>query len=527
MPTLTFQKNALKALLKQNISDEHLRETITMLGTDIDSFDEEISVEIFPNRPDILSVPGLARAVNTFLGWQDIPTYVAQKGAGEVHVKKDVAQVRSHTRCCIVRGLSLTDEKLQHIIDLQEKLHITFGRHRKKVAIGIYPLNKIKLPITYTAKNPQDITFTPLEMDREISADKLLTEHPTGKKYAHLLKDANVYPVFVDANNTVLSMPPIINSKEAGEVTQDTTDVFIECSGNDPRTLMQGLNMIACALSDLGGTIEEMMVLYDTGEMVLCPDLRMQQLPLDRAYVAQRAGIPQESIDASLTKSGLSVQEDTVLIPPYRTDFWHQVDLVEEAAIGFGYTNITPTIPDTHTIGGLLSETKQETTIRSLLSGLGMQEVMNWHLTSRGVPLANSLTEHYTALRENLLDGVLDVLQKNTSNSYPQQLYELGVVFSDDNTKETHVAEKRSVCAVFCEEKTSYTHARQALEVLARTLGWTIAFSEHEDPRFIPGRCAYVRGDVEGVLGEIHPEQLVHRGILFPTSAFDVIIHKK
>lgn len=522
MPTLTFQKNALTALIENSLSDEELREAITMLGTDIDSFGEEISVEIFPNRPDLLSVPGLARALNTFLGWKPMKTYTAHKGSGEVHVKNAVAKVRPHTRCCIVRGLSLSEDLLEHIIDLQEKLHITFGRNRKKVAIGIYPLQDITLPITYTAKKPKDIVFTPLEMNKKLSADKLLAEHPTGKTYAHLLEGAEVYPVFLDAESTVLSVPPIINSKEAGEVTVETTDVFVECSGSDGRVLMQALNIIVCALADLGGEIEEMTVLYESGEMALCPDLRPQQLPLDRAYVAQRAGIPEDAIDTSLEKAGLVVDTDVVHIPPFRTDFWHPVDLVEEAAIGYGYTNITPTVPDTHTIGGLLPETTQETNIRAILSGLGMQEVMNWHLTSRGVPLANPLTEHYTALRSNLLDGVLDVLKKNTSKHYPQHLYELGVVFSEDDAAETAVAEKRALCAVLCGESASYTSARQALQAVASTHGWDITFAPATDERFIEGRCARVTGDVEGVIGEIHPQQLVSRGVVFPTSAFDV-----
>ncbi len=522
MPTLTFPKQSLTRLLKKELSDQELRDAITMLGTDIDSFDEEVSVEIFPNRPDLLSVPGLARAVNMFLGFEKPKKYTARKGTGEVHVKNAVADVRAHTRCCIVRGVSLDEEKIEQIIELQEKLHITFGRNRKKVAIGIYPLEDITLPITYTAKKPSEIVFTPLEARKEMNGEELLVEHPTGKKFAHLLQGHKLYPVFLDANDTILSVPPIINSKAAGEVTKNTTDVFVECSGSDARVLTQALNMIVCALADMGGTIEEMTVLYENGEMALCPDLREQEMTLDIDYVASRAGIPPEGVVKGLENMGLHIKGNTIYIPAYRTDFLHPVDLVEDAAIGYGYANITPTIPNVHTIGGLLFETTQETNIRAILSGLGMQEVMNWHLTAEGVELANPLTEQYTALRSNLLDGALDVLKKNTSQIYPQNIYEIGVVFSENKTTQTRVAEDRALCAVQCSERASYTTIRQALEAVGNALGWELTFAEHSDERFITGRCAKVSGDVEGVIGEIHPEQLISRGVMFPTSAFDV-----
>ena len=69
MPTVTLNKHVVKELLGREVSDEELRERIPMLGTDLDSVDEEnIHVEIFPNRPDLLSEQGFARALSSFLG---------------------------------------------------------------------------------------------------------------------------------------------------------------------------------------------------------------------------------------------------------------------------------------------------------------------------------------------------------------------------------------------------------------------------------------------------------------------------
>ena len=69
----------------------------------------------------------------------------------EVIVDSSVKDIRPYTACAIVKGLQLDDEKIKEIINIQEKLHITIGRKRKRAAIGIYPLEKIELPITFKA----------------------------------------------------------------------------------------------------------------------------------------------------------------------------------------------------------------------------------------------------------------------------------------------------------------------------------------------------------------------------------------
>ena len=103
--------------------------------------------------------------------------------------------------------------QIKELIDIQEKLHATVGRKRKKLAIGIYPLEKIKLPIYYKALEPDKIKFIPLEATREMSGLEILQRHPTGRDYAHLLAGKSKFPVFIDADKNVLSMPPIINSQ--------------------------------------------------------------------------------------------------------------------------------------------------------------------------------------------------------------------------------------------------------------------------------------------------------------------------
>ena len=521
MPTITFDKKELQEYLYADLSDDELRQHITDLGTDIDAFGDEISVEIFPDRPDLLSVPGLARALNAFTKNPSRKTYRAYEPAGDVHIEKSVKKVRPHTRCMLVKGLELDENRIEQIIQLQEKLHVTFGRNRKKAAIGIYPLEHITLPITYTAQKPEDIEFTPLE-GKKMNAKQLLEQHPTGKKYAHLLQGEKYYPVFRDADDKVLSVPPIINSQEAGEVTADTKNVFVEVSGHEPRPLEQALRIIACALIDMGGTVEQMTLHYGRTKHT-SPDLRAQTRTVDTDYLLQRSGIPTlTDLKKSLRRMDLTLEKDTVTIPCYRTDFLHDVDVIEDALIGYGYNNLEPRIPEVYTVGGLDPAYAHAEKVRAVLSGLGMQEVMTWALREDGVPLANPLTQDYSHLREELLPNDLDVLAKNLSNTYPQDIYELGPVFTEDPDAETGVHEQEAICAVMCGAHADYTLARQRLEALAHAFRYELAFEEHEDERFIDGRCAQVSGDLHGVIGEIHPRELARRGITAPASAFEV-----
>ena len=257
MPTITLSRKAFESFVGKKLPIEKLKDRISMLGTGLENVtDSEITVEIFPNRPDMLSVQGFARAFSSFIGNKTglIP-YKVEPSREKVIIEKSVEDVRPYTACAIVKNLHFDGEKIKEVIDIQEKLHITYGRSRKKVAIGIYPFEKIKTPIRFMAKKPEEIKFQPLEFPGEINGNQILSQHPAGRDYGHLIEKLEKFPIFVDANDEILSMPPIINSHKIGKISEKTADVFIECSGFDFNVLKKCLNMIVTALSDIGGKI--------------------------------------------------------------------------------------------------------------------------------------------------------------------------------------------------------------------------------------------------------------------------------
>lgn len=522
MPTITIQREELEEYLAVKLESQQLRDTITRIGTDIDEFTEStIVVEIFPNRPDLLSVPGLARAINNYTNKQQAISIEVEESSHNVEIEPSVKGVRPHTRCMIVKGLKLSKSKIEQIIQLQEKLHVTFGRRRKKAAIGVYPLQHITFPIRYHAKKPEEISFTPLGSESEITAQELLTNHPTGKKYAHLLEDQSHYPLFTDAKQRILSVPPIINSAKVGEVNPQTTSVFVEVSGHETHILEQAISMLAFAFADMGGTIQSVTI-TDGKERITSPDLEKTQKPTDVQYILQRSGIPSRDVlTKSLLKMGLQLEDNIVSIPAYRTDFLHDVDIIEDALIGFGYENLVARVPEAYTVGAYDAEYVLEEKIREVLVGFGIQEVMTYSLHSNGVKLANPLTQEYSHLREELLASLLDVLGKNLNNSYPQLIFEIDTTFKIGETS-TGVQETRSVAAIICSQQATYTEIRQILEALTRQLQLNTEIETHTDPRFIEGRCARISGDITGVIGEVHPQELAQRGIMMPAAAFEI-----
>ena len=152
----TFSR--IKSLTTEDLTIKQLEETLSNLGMELDDVKgDEIKVEITAERIDLISPEGLARAINCYLGQEYKEIEV--KESDYVHeVKSEVKGIRDFTRSFVVKNLSLSDEDIKALMWLQEKVHDTYGRKRKKVAIGVYELKKLNFPIIYTAKSPNEIS---------------------------------------------------------------------------------------------------------------------------------------------------------------------------------------------------------------------------------------------------------------------------------------------------------------------------------------------------------------------------------
>jgi phenylalanyl-tRNA synthetase beta chain len=545
MTVLTLNKKQLEEKIGKITSQ--IEGKISMFGTPVEGVTEnEISVEIFPNRPDLLSLQGFARAIIAFLKKPGMKEYKANKPEKDykVIIDKSVKKVRPFTACAIVKNLKFEDETIKEIIDIQEKLHLTFGRNRKKMAIGIYPLETIKLPIKFLAKRPEDIKFQPLEFPREINGRQILSQHPAGREYANLLKDCEVFPIFQDANNEILSMPPIINSHKTGKITENTKEIFIECSGFNLHYLKKTLNIIVCALADMGGQIFAMEIEDKTKS--LSPELEPEKMSFSIDPINKTLGLNlnEKQIKELLEKMGLGYEKirniSTAIIPQYRTDILHEIDLAEEVAIAYGYENFIPEILNISTIGEEDKISVLKRKIAEVLVGFGTLEISTYHLSTKEkqfknlaikefkqdmIEVADSKTEN-NILRASLLANSLNILSENSDASYPQKIFEVGKIFANDDKAPTGIAEKENLCISSCHEKANFTEMKQMLDCLLRMLDKTYSIEETQHPSFIPGRCGKIIIDKKdiGIIGEINPTVLKNCKIKMPVASLEINI---
>lgn len=574
MPTITLNKTVFEELVGKKLPLDELKDRISMLGTDLEKIEgNEIEVEIFPNRPDMLSEQGFARAFSSFIGVKTgLRKYEAKESGEKVLIEDSVKEIRPFTACAIVKSLRFDEEKIKEIIQIQEKLHITYGRNRKKAAIGVYPLEKIKFPITYKADAPEKIKFVPLESEREMTGLQILSQHKTGREFGHLLEGLEKFPFFIDAQGEILSMPPIINSHTTGKITGETKDVFIECSGFDFNVLSKCLNIIVTALAEMGGEIYSLQLEYGPSfdekhfgeKKEVTPNLIPERMPLDLKYINKRLGLklkkeeavellarmgygfePEEGKDKGINKR---MGEGNVLIPAYRADILHQVDLVEDIAIAYGYENFAEEIPNVSTIGEEDEFERFARKVREILLGLGLLEVKNYHLMTEEelnqkmnkeekiIFLKNALGD-YNYLRNRLLCSLLKNLHDNQHHEYPQNIFELGRTFnfagSDFGGSETGVVEKDHLGIVLCHEKANFTEMRQVLDALMSALGLEVSIREGSRPSFIPGRAGEIivggngdnggsGGKKVGVIGEFSPLVLTNWGLCVPAAGMEL-----
>ncbi len=536
MPVVTLYWDELERLV--GVDRETILSKLPMLGCDIERVeDDHVDVEFFPNRPDLYSVEGVARALRGFLGIETgYKDYEVKQADWKIVVDESVSKVRPRICGCVVRGLKITDEVIRSLMEVQEDLHWTIGRNRRKMAIGVHDLSVLEFPLRYTTVD-SSFSFVPLDFEEEMSIEEILEKHPKGRAYSFILENTDRYPIILDANGEVVSFPPVINANRT-RLTEKTTDVFIDVTGFD-RNVDRALNILATMLADRGGVVEGVEIIYPD-HVEYTPDLSPARMSVDREEIDALMGfsLSDGDIISSLEKMrfGVNVRENyfEVLIPPYRADIMHPWDVIEDIAIGYGYDRIKPDYPKTATIGRAHEWNEIRDLIKEIMIGLGYLEVITFTLTSERnqydymrrkrpepwegyTPLMHPLTEEHTIVRTDLLPKLLEVLSVNTHYPLPQKIFEVGdVVVGMKNRL------RLSACSTH--SRANFAEVRSLVQAVMRELDVEWEVRESEDEAFIEGRRADIvaGGRKVGVFGEIHPEVLENFGIPNPVVGLEI-----
>ncbi len=505
--------------------------TLTSLGIPLEAVEgDELSLEITPNRPDWLSVEGVARSA---FSWRTAKPKIYEAAPARAHfiVDESVRAVRPALGSAIVRGVQIDEQFLQSLIQLQEKLHDTLGRGRRKMAIGLHDMAGIQPPFTYKAVGRDEVRFTPLGRFAPMTPGQILLEHDKGRDYAHLVGEK--CPLIVDKNNEVLSFPPIING-ERTRVGLSSHDLLIDCTGTSEHVVRVTVGILAAALADHGGKVEEVFI-NKKPYQIFEPQVR--PLPLKGAVALLGVPLDAPKIIRHLARMGHEANAKTVRSPSFRADILDEVDLIEDIAISIGYNELPMPLPE---FGSIASEADHFQQLHEAAIGLGYFEAMSWMLTSEAVlkksecagpslKVTNPLTEEFTTLRPWLYPNLVDVLAHSKSESLPIYLYEIGQVErpnSSDSKTAPEFTQVTHMAAVSMHPKAGVSESWAHLAGLAKSVDWSLTLSEVDLPGFIPGRSARVMtgGQVVGQLGELHPRVLGAFGLEQPVALFELDI---
>ena len=510
-----------------------IEEKISMLGTHLESAtEEEIELEILPNRPDLFSLQGFMRSFLPFAGKGRKKEYKIKSSGMKIIVDKSVSNIRPYSMAAIVKNIKFTDEKIKDVMQWQEKIHATLGRNRKKIALGYYILDKIKFPVIYKALEPEKIIFKPLDMPEKMNAIQILQRHPTGREYAKQLEGFNKFPVYLDSNNEVLSMPPIINSHSMGKITNETKDILIECTGTNLETLKKVISMAVIDLIDCGGEAYSVDVIYGNKKESI--DLKPEKMKININSVNHLLGINLKEAEMKklLEKMNHKYSKGQVTFQCYRTDIMHEVDLIEDIAIAYGYQNFIPIInSNENSIGNENKKEILKRKISEILAGLGMLENSSFHLVSKedlkkhsikkAIEVEDSKTD-YNFLRPEMLISSLKVLGDNADAEYPQKIFEIGSVFLESSSSETGISEPNHL--VISIAPGNFTEIKQILEYLGRMLGKELKVDETSNPSFIDGRTVKIKfnNNEIGILGEVSPQIIKNWRIKMPVASLEI-----
>ena len=543
MPVIEVNLEDFNRLVGKELGIEYLEERLPMLGCGWEGRTEEgFEIEVFPNRPDMLSIEGLARAFSSFIGLRTgLRTYEVRESEYRVRVEERVSSIRPYIVSAVVKGVSFSDDLIRSIIQMQEKLHITHCRKRRKASIGLHDLEPISFPLTYTSR-PRDFRFIPLDERREMSLEEILRETEKGREYGWILEGKEEYPILMDSKGMVLSMPPIINSIHT-RIDEETRDVFIDVTGTDEKTIREVLNIIVTTFAERGAEVYRMRNIYPD-RVVETPNLEPWRMRLEPGYVNRLLGLSlsNREIVEYLERMGFSAREEggvlEVWVPCYRTDIMHPMDLVEEVAIAYGYDRFEPEIPEISTIGEEDPLEVFSRRLRDFLVGYGLMETVTFILSNKEklfhrmgleeepvAETANPKTEEYCVLRNWLIPSLMEVLQNNRHHPYPQNLYEVGDVILLDPREETGARTCRRLAIVLCHSKASFSEVKAMAESILRNLGVEDYTTEEGDHgSFIEGRCFLMRREGETLCfgGEIRPDVLENWGLEMPVAALEM-----
>ncbi|KAK5125350.1 hypothetical protein LTR85_000459 [Meristemomyces frigidus] len=584
MPTIGVNKAELYKELGKEYTRDDFDELCFEFGIELDEDTTgteeppQLKIEIPANRYDMLCFEGIAMNLNVFLGRQSMPNYTLKPPSNgqllTVTVSEDTAKIRQYFSCAVLRNIKFTKARYESFIALQDKLHQNLARQRTLVAIGTHDLDTIEGPFTYEALPPDEIKFAPLNQTKEMTGTQMMEFYEKDKhlsRYLPIIRSSPVYPIIYDKNRTVLSMPPIINSNHS-KITLDTKNVFIDITATD-KTKLEIVNHIIVTMfsqyCEEPFTVEPVKIISDhNGETRETPDLTPRSTQASAAYINSVCGLSEsrQTLCDLLKKMCYHAKPSTtdedildVDIPVTRADVLHQADIMEDAAIAYGFNNLPRHFPTTQAAtAAALPINKLADIVRLESAMAGWAEVMPLILCShdenyawlnksddgKAVRLANPKTAEYQIVRTSLLPGLLKTIRENRRHAVPMKIFEVSDVAFKDAKAERRSRNERHFAACWYGKSAGFEQVHGLLDRIMLMLksafitredglkdpavqGYWI--EEVDDSTYLPGHAAAIylqlaggKAQQIGTFGMLHPTVLKHFELPFPASTLEL-----
>lgn len=563
MPTISIFKQDLETLLskpgeaRRSVTTEQLEEWLSLVKGELKGQSPEtgeLRIELQDsNRPDLWCCEGIARQIRVKQQGKLGPypfLKLRTRSRKQLTVAPGLESIRPYVAACAATGYRVTQDGLTQLIQTQEKLADIFGRKRHTVSIGLYRLSQIEFPVTYDLVKSDEAKFTPLGLDTAMTLGEILLVHPKGLEYGNIVAGQERLPLLRDAKRQVLSFPPIINSRDIGEVRVGDDALFVEVTGTDLAMVILTLNIFAMNLADRGAIIEPIEVAYpyktEQGTKIVTPlDLaKGRTLPISTIEQALGQPLGVQPIKQALEGYGYEVTTArdtiTVTLPPYRQDLMHAMDVVEDVAISRGYGDFQPIMPSQFTVGGLSQVETTSDRVRDLMVGMGFQEVISNILGSpeafceamrlngtewgQLVEVDNVMSQSYSALRQWILPSLLRVEAASSRAFYPHRLFEVGEVARPDAAHEMGSQTVAVLGVLLVHATAHFSEIHSCVDTMFYYLNQSYQLEPLQHPSFLEGRAGRIvsQGKSVGLIGELHPEVLERWQITVPAVAFEV-----
>lgn len=567
MPTISLQRDDLEALIagldeKPNrIPFDQLEDWLMLVKGELKGHNPEtgeLRIELQDsNRPDLWCCEGIARQIRIKQQGMASPYSFFNKQrpvVGKLVVAPGMEKIRPYVAACAAVGYRVTASGLTQLIQTQEKLADIFGRKRRTVSIGLYRLAPIVFPVSYDLVKADDVKFIPLGMETVLTLREILMVHPKGVEYGAIVGGHDRLPVLRDATGQVLSFPPIINSREVGEVQIGDHELFVEVTGTDLSMVALALNIFAANLADRGAVITPVEIQSPVkttfGRRWHTPiDFgKSRTIPLTAIESALGEALGGREVTSALKSYGYAVKTSgkklLVQLPPYRNDFLQTVDVVEDVAISQGYARFAPVMPSQFTVGGLSRLEQLADRVRHLMVGMEFQEIISNIMGSqqdfctkmrldgtewaRVVEVDNVMSLSYSCLRQWITPSLLQVETNSSRAFYPHRMFEVGEVAVPDEAVDLGSRTVTMLGAVIAHAGANFSEVHSCLDLLFYYLARPVTLEPLAHPSFLEGRVGRIvsHGRAIGLLGEVHPEVLEHWQIGVPVVALELEVDR-